>query len=194
MTEASLRTGPTEQDVKNSIVRGSDTRPTAGFNTYLRDQRAGFGREMQQNPQTRLAVAAMAATEHDRDPMGPIEALMNRASLLRRSLNQSIFGHPSFYNPVRTGALQKEMARLQRNPAELAKYNQAIDTVLKGTNLLAGATDQGSGKDPNVNNPSGRIIRFGETYNDFSPGAAAWRRAQQQQVRQSMMVNNIGGQ
>jgi hypothetical protein len=126
----------------------------------------------------------MASFEHDKDPLGPIESLMNRSAMTGRSLQSML--HSGFYGPIKAGLLPGRMAELQRNPAQLARYNAAIDAALNGSNILAGATDQGSPSDPNGQNPSGRIIRFGEVYNDWTPQAAAWRRAQQQRVRAQM--------
>ncbi len=45
----------------------------------------------------------------------------------------------------------------------------AVDAAAT-SNLLKGATDQGSGSDPNVTWPGGKIVRQGETYNDWGGG------------------------
>lgn len=174
---------PTQQDIAATRIAGSDTRPTAGFSTYLRNQRAPLMREINSNPQLKLQVAALASFETPNDPMGMIEALMNRSALTNSTIQNRIWARnregKTFYGPINAGLLNSRMIQLRNNPQELAKYYSAIDTVGQGTNLLAGATDQGSGNDPNVRNPSGRVIRHGETYNDWFPQAATWRHQQQ---------------
>jgi hypothetical protein len=51
------------------------------------------------------------------------------------------------------------------------------------------ATDQGSPGDPKASWPGGRMVRYGEIYNDWASGpggyagAARWRKEQQRHVR-----------
>ena len=52
----------------------------------------------------------------------------------------------------------------------MKKMFGAIDAAAT-SNLLKGATDQGSGNDPNVSWPGGKVVRDGETYNDWGGGA-----------------------
>lgn len=75
----------------------------------------------------------------------------------------------SFYGPVRTGELGRRLAQLERDPARMKKMLGAVDEAA-ASNLLKGATDQGSGNDPNVGWAGGKIVRFGETYNDWGGG------------------------
>jgi hypothetical protein len=186
---AAIGTGvaPDQQSVARSVVRGSDTRPTAGFSPYLRNQRASAAQELR-DPNLRLKMAAMLSLENSGDPIGPAESLFNRSAFYHRSIASLL--SPRFYGSY--GSFGEAMARLQRNPREMAYYNRAIDTAASGSNVLAGATDQGSARpihgrwDPNARNPSGRIIRSGEVYNDHVPAAANWRREQQRRVMMEM--------
>jgi hypothetical protein len=176
---------PTPQDAGRSRPAGTDTTPTAGFSPYLRNQRSRLARELQANPQTRLAVAGMLHLENAADPLGPAESLANRASMTGKSVRSHLFG--GFYGPINRGQLPRAMRMLQQNPRLLAKYNRAIDTALSGSNVLGGATDQGSLRlgDPNSRNPSGRVMRSNEVYNDWGGvrNSAQWRRDQQRAVR-----------
>lgn len=190
---------PDQNMIQQTRLAGTDTPPTPGFSGYLRNERSPYGEEMARDPLMRAAVAAMIATEHASDPVGPVESLMNRAAMSRASLRQRIFGpsfHRSFYGPVRTGAVMSLMRQYQRNGIP-PQFNRAIDTALSGSNILGGATDQGSGRDPNVGWRGGRVIRNREIYNDWGgysgqrgvdarTFAAQWRRRQQEAVRREL--------
>lgn len=181
---------PTPQTVAQTRNMGSDTRPTPGFSNYLRQERSTQARELQANPQLRYAIAAMAATENQADPAGPIEALFNRVNATPGlTLSQAI--SPTFYGPMRDGRMQAMMRRMQQNPALFGRYDQATNAVLSGSNLLAGATDQGSRGDPNAGWSGGRVTRHNEIYNDWGGGRghaanAQYRREQQRRVQQEL--------
>ncbi len=155
---------------------------------YLQNQRQRFADEMRHNPSVRAELAAMATLEHESDPMAPIESLMNRMAYTGGTLHQGL--HSGFYGPINRGQLPGRMAELARNPRRMAQMNAAIDAVLRGSNLLLGATDQGSPGDPNAAWPGGRTVRYGEIYNDWGGGpgghasAARWREEQQRHVRE----------
>jgi len=180
-------TAPTQQDVSASRLAGTDTRPTAGFSPYLAQERAPYAKEID-NPRTALKVATMMSFESSRDPVAVAESLMNRTKYSNSTIDNMV--SPRFYGPMRKPRMwQRRMAELQRNPQQMQRYLNAYRTAAQGTNLLGGATDQGSGRDPNVNHRGGRVIRFNEIYNDWGggpgghAGAAAFRRQQQQRVQ-----------
>lgn len=172
--------------VNRTRMAGSDTRPTTGYSDYLRQQRAPQARELQ-NPRVREQVAGMLITENARDPIGPAESLMNRTSMLRdMGHNGSITRmlHSGFYGPINRGQLNNAIMQYRNNPTLRTRMDNAIDTALSGSNVIAGATDQGLPTDPNGRNPSGRVQRGSEIYNDWGGvrGSANWRRQQQRSV------------
>jgi hypothetical protein len=176
----------TPQFVARSRSAGTSTPPTQGYSGYLRNERSKFRDEISASPRLRAAVAAMLATENSTDPIGPVESLMNRAAMTGRSLQSML--SPSFYGPMRTGAYQRALRQLQANPASMGRYNAAIDMALNGSNVLGGATDQGSGRDPNAGWRGGRVLRSGEVYNDWGGYrghgySRMWRERQQRQVQ-----------
>jgi len=95
--------------------------------------------------------------------------------------------HGAFYGPVNRGQLNRAIAAIERNPQRRARLDAMIDEVLAGSNVIRGATDQGSGRDPNVRWPGGRIVRRGEVFNDWGGGpgghAGARRYREEQQRR-----------
>ena len=166
---------------------------TAGLegSPYLRAERAPYAAEIEKKPALRLRAAAIASLEHESDAAAVIESLVNRSAYTGRSLESGMGGGAhSFYGPVRRGLVPAREAELVRNPARLARLNKAIDQVLAGSNLLRGATDQGSPSDPNGAWQGGRMVRYGEVYNDWGggpgghAGAARWREEQQRHVRE----------
>jgi hypothetical protein len=126
--------------------------------------------------------------EHESDPTAVTESLLNRMDYSQGTIRQGL--HSGFYGPVNRGLLPGRMAQLQRDHARMERINRGIDEALGGSNLLQGATDQGSGNDPNAHWPGGRIMRRGEIYNDWGSGpgghagAAAFRERQQRALRE----------
>ncbi|PWT76104.1 MAG: hypothetical protein C5B60_04495 [Chloroflexi bacterium] len=177
---------PTQAQVRQSVLAGTDTPPTAGFSSYLAQQRSKYREELK-DPRVRAEVAAIAYGENAGDPAAVVERLMNGSDYAKMSLRDMI--HSGFYGPVNRGHLPSMVMHMNRNPTEFAKMNAGIETALRGSNLIGGATDQGSGRDPNVGWSGGRVRRFGEVYNDWGggpgghAGAARWRRQQQEQIR-----------
>jgi hypothetical protein len=183
-----------QASVARSQLTGTNTRPTAGFNSYLAQQRQPQVNELR-DPRTRLQVAGMLALENAKDPIGPAESLMNRTSMLRdMGKNSSIAHmlHSGFYGPINAGQLQKGIQMYQSDPGLKARIDSAIDAAGRGSNVLGGATDQGMATDRNGRNPSGRVTRSGEVYNDWGGvrGSAQWRLQQQRYVQQYL----AGGQ
>jgi len=190
-------TAPTADQVRATRMAGTDTPPTEGFSEYLQSERAHFGEELK-NDKTKWETLAMIALEHGHDPAAVAESLLNRANYAKTSINNML--HSGFYGPINKGMLAREIRMLQRNPEYAAKLNAGLETAMRGSNLLGGATDQGSGRDPNVGHRGGRVTRFGETYNDWGggpgghDGAAAYRRAQQLRVQQEQREGARGKQ
>jgi hypothetical protein len=145
---------------------------------YLRQQRAPLTGELAANPQTKKELAALGTLEHESDATAVVESLYNRTTALNEArakkgqppLTLSHMMKSGFYGPVNKGLLQKRVAELERDPERMKKMMGAIDAA-STSNLLKGATDQGSGHDPNVYWPGGKTVRFGETYNDWGGGA-----------------------
>ena len=177
---------PTADQVRQSRLAGTDTPPTEGFSEALRSDRAKFADELN-NPRTKWEALAVMASEMDVDPAAVAESLLNRSDYAKTSIHNMI--HSGFYNPVNKGALPRIIRNLQANPERTRKMMAGLETAMRGSNLIGGATDQGSGNDPNVGHRGGRVTRFGEVYNDWGggpgghAGAANYRRQQQMRVR-----------
>lgn len=184
-------TAPTQQVVAQSRLAGTDTAPTAGFSPYLAQERSPYVKELD-NPRTALRMAAMMSFEHENDPVAVAESLMNRTKYSNSTLDNML--SPRFYGPMRKPRMfQRRMAELQRNPQRMQKLINAAKTAGQGTNLLGGATDQGSGRDPNVNHRGGRVIRHGEIYNDWGGGPGGHAGAQRFRQEQQQRVRSGGG-
>jgi hypothetical protein len=175
-----------QQSFQRSRPAGTNTPPTPGFSNYLKQQRSRYAQEINSNPNLRPALAAVMATENARDPIGPMESVVNRAAMTGQPLSQML--SPSFYGPMRTGAWQRAYNGYRNNPNSIPpQFTTAINQVLNGSNVLGGATDQGSGADPNTGWSGGRVTRGNETYNDWGGfrghgHAAQWRQEQQRRV------------
>jgi hypothetical protein len=186
--------GPVSTEDPGAGLQGSD---------YLAARRASQMKEIENNPQLKLAIAAMVTKEHESDPVAVMESLANRTDYVNSerakqglppvSLQQMLMGKPggkSFYGPIRSGQLPGAMAALQNDPKRLQRIYDAMGQVYAGSNVLQGATDQGSGNDPNVAWGGGKVVRHGETYNDFGggpgghEGARRYREALQKGVRE----------
>jgi hypothetical protein len=159
----------------------SEAAPAEGGAAFLAEQRAPMVQELENNPRLKVRLAALATLEHESDTTAVVESLYNRTASINEyrasrgqpplSLSDMIYGKggKSFYGPIRAGLLEGRVRELERNPARLDRVMGAIDRA-ETSNLLKGATDQGSGNDPNVNHPGGRIVRGGEVYNDWGGG------------------------
>lgn len=144
---------------------------------FLQQQRAGFAAEMQ-NPSTRRDVAAMAILEGAKDPTRVVESLANRIGFVNNerakkglppiTVEQML--HGGFYGPINRGELPGAVAQLQSNTKLSARINSAIDSVVGGSNLLRGFTDQGLPTDPNGWRLP-HIFTGGNVFNDWNGGA-----------------------
>lgn len=150
----------------------------AGNSEYLKTQRTRFASELAANPQLRSEFAAMISSEQGGDPTAVAESLMNRMALTGGTLAGGL--HSGFYGSRGKWAGVNEIQR--------RRMTSGIDAALGGSNVIRGATDQGSPGDPNAAWPGGRIVRSGEIYNDWGggpgghEGARRFREAQQAQV------------
>lgn len=168
-----------------------------GGSEYLRARRARFAAELNADPALKNELAGVVSMEHESDPTAVTESLMNRMDYSQGSIKSGL--HSGFYGPVNRGMLPSQVAKLQRDPARMARINKGIDAALGGSNLLQGATDQGSGNDPNAHWQGGRVMRGGEIYNDWGggpgghAGAAAFRERQQRAVREGGASKFGGG-
>lgn len=143
---------------------------------YLRQQRAPLTEHLQNDSALKKQLAALATLEHESDATAVVESLYNRTTALNearaakgkapKTLREMMYG--GFYGPAKL--IPGRLAQLERDPARMKKMMDAIDAA-STSNLLKGATDQGSGSDPNVAWPGGKIVRDGETYNDWGGGA-----------------------
>lgn len=189
-------TAPTQQQAQQSRMRGNFTQATPGFSSVLAQERAKFANELN-DPRTRWETLAMISLEMEEDPAAVAESLCNRCDYAKTSIHNML--HSGFYGPVNFGKLAGEIRRLQANPERAAKLNAGLETALRGSNLIGGATDQGSGRDPNVNH-GGANIRYNEVYNDWGggpgghTGAEIYRQRQQQRVRAGMHQAEMGEQ
>jgi hypothetical protein len=154
---------------------------------YLAARRARMKEELDKDPALKERVAATILREHPSDPVAVAESLFNRADYTKSTVRERLTG--AFYGPIRRGMLPGAIAELNRNPKLRESIMRGIDTALGGSNLLHGATDQGSGNDPNVRWQGGRIVRHGEVYNDWGggpgghAGAAKFRENLERHVR-----------
>lgn len=128
-------------------------------------RRAKFAEEIAKNPKLRDELMGMAVTEDAQNPVPVLESLFNRMDFTHGTLEGGL--HSGFYGPINHGKLPGAIAQVQNNPKLKAKMDSAIDTVIAGSNVIHGATDQGLPSDPNGRNPSGRIMINGEVFNDI---------------------------
>lgn len=164
----------------------------SGGAAYLANRRAAFRKELDDNPDTRRLLGAIISAENPGAGPAVAESLMNRTELVNEdrakrglpplTLKDMIRGHPSigggksFYNPMRNGAINDHLRKM--NNSEFAsRMNKYIDRALGGSNVIEGHTDQGSRGDPNYDAGGiGKNIN-GERFNDWGyPGSADFRR------------------
>jgi hypothetical protein len=122
--------------------------------------------EVNRDPATKQLMMQMMATEGG--GAATVESLMNRTAMIR----QKIPGYgikdelkSGFYGPINSGKAQ----RRNISPAEAGKFQQDIDKVVGGSNIIQGRTNQGMITDPGANAP-GRVKVPGssEVYNYWS--------------------------
>lgn len=155
----------------------------------LAKERERFKKELDENPQLKRKLAGLLVRENIGAGPAVIESLLNRLLLegkvkgvvptIAEYLERK--GKRQFYGPIRAGK------NLSISDKEYEKAATFIDEALAGSNIIRGATDQGSGNDPNVGHQGGRIVLNGETFNDFGgfghDVAREFREEQQQRFK-----------
>jgi hypothetical protein len=150
-------------------------------------QRAPMMDEVNKDPATKKLLMQMMSTEGG--GAATVEALFNRVAMIRQkvpgySIKDEL--NSRFYGPLRSGA------RPEISEAQAAQYQQTLDQVGAGSNIIQGRTNQGMASDSGANAP-GRIPVPGssEVYNywsgerggvGFGTGASQQFAEQQQQL------------
>jgi len=163
------------QQGSNGAISGGDRTSggtdlgSGGGAAYLAQRRQRFQQEINGDPELRRKLARLIQAENPRAGTAVMESMFNRLELMEQQtgqrttisdyLNRS--GRNQFYGPIRRGALPNI------NEQQYNRYSGNIDEALRGSNQIRGATDQGSGNDPNVRHQGGRVSIGGETFNDF---------------------------
>ena len=109
--------------------------------------------ELDEDPETKLLAMQMLDTEGG--GAATMESLVNRTAMIREkipgwTLNDEL--NSGFYGPINRGYAQTR----DLHPGAVAKYQEDIDKVRAGSNIIEGRTDQGYPGDPNWRGP-GRV-------------------------------------
>jgi hypothetical protein len=149
--------------------------PTGALSSTLAQQRAGFERELRENPALRDKVMRIAANEQGRNPHGTqavLESMMNRAIVRGTNLETQA----RWFRGERRGYYA--MGNMGRGALEHPAHRQILEhglaNALGGSNISNYATDNSSGSLAARERASGSF-RFrsgytGETF--FAPGTA----------------------
>jgi hypothetical protein len=153
-------------------------------NSYIAKQRAVFATEIA-NTTAHGLICAMMVTEDANNPVPVLESLQNRTLMVRsqgqqKTLTQMIEG--GFYGPYNRGQYPHTLVELRASPALQNRMNAAIATVMGGSDVIAGHTDQGLPTDPggHYEMAHSHVMINGEVFGDWGGGAgyvanAAWR-------------------
>jgi hypothetical protein len=152
-------------------------------NPYIAQQRAQFADQIT-DPTTHDQVCAMMITEDGAHPEPCLESLLNRILYCNsHGYKQTVLSmlHSGFYGPYNRGTYPRTIRQLHASPSLQARMNAAIATVMAGSDLIHGFTDQGLPTDPNgMRQPQMHL--GGNIFNDWGggpgghDGAEAWRR------------------
>lgn len=160
-----------------------------GGSQFLQSQRQKYIDELNKNPALARKLADLVRHEDQAGGPAVVESLFNRLAFmesqgkgttLENYLNRQ--GNKQFYGPIRNGEITGNLNEKQFNSIWKKNIEPAFTS-----NILKGATDQGSGNDPNVQHQGGRIKVPGsnEVYNDWGAlghdKARKWREDQQKQ-------------
>lgn len=154
-------------------------------NPYIVQQRAQFATQLA-DPTTHDQVCAMMITEDGANPVPCLESLLNRILYCNATpgQNRTILSmlHGGFYGPYNRGMYPNTISQLHASQLLQKKMDAAIATVMAGSDLIFGFTDQGLPTDPNgMRQPQMRL--GGNIFNDWGggpgghDGAEAWRQA-----------------
>jgi len=151
-------------------------------NSYIAQQRAQFAVQLA-DPALVDEVCAMMITEDAAHPVPCLESLFNRILYCQANgQNHSILAmlHGGFYGPYNRGQYPATIRALHGNALLQARMKAAIATVMGGSDLIQGFTDQGLPTDPNgQRQPQMRL--GGNIFNDWGGGpgghdaAEKWR-------------------
>jgi murein L,D-transpeptidase YcbB/YkuD len=151
-------------------------------NPYIAQQRAQFAAQIA-DPATHDQVCAMMITEDGVHPVPCLESLLNRILYCNsHDYKQTVLSmlHSGFYGPYNRGTYPRTIRQLHASPALQARMNAAIATVMAGSDLIHGFTDQGLPTDPNGQRQPQTHLG-GNIFNDWGGGpgghngAEAWR-------------------
>jgi hypothetical protein len=106
----------------------------------LAEQRAGFKKEFENNPQ--LKKFAIDAMQHEGGIQSNMEQLFNYASMRHMTIQQAL--HSGQYGPV-----NKHLISGNISAKTAAEGESALEKVFAGSNITDYATDQGMRGDPN---------------------------------------------
>ena len=170
-----------------------------GGRDHYRKLREPFAAELK-DPSTRRLLKGIISAENPGAGSAVAESLMNRTAMVNEqraakgqpplTLKAMIQGDPSlgggksFYNPIRTGAINQHLARVDADKGYSAKLDSYITSALGGADTIAGHTDQGSKGDPNYDAGGIGVNINGERFNDWGYGGSrAWREKNQALAR-----------
>jgi hypothetical protein len=177
----------------------------AGEAAFLAEKRAGFKKELDENPATRELLGGIISAENPGAGPAVAESLMNRTELVNQdrakrglpplTLHDMIVGKDgkSFYGPMRTGAINQHLARMRSDPKYAAAMNARIDQALGGSNTIQSNTDQGSAGDPNYVAGGVGVNINRERFNDWGyRGSREWRLQRQRDIAAARDRQNSG--
>ena len=154
------------EQAKPSVNGGNGTTYSdipEGFSVKAPSWREDIMSELDKDPATKKLTMQMLDTEGG--GKATMEALVNSTAMIRQkipdwSLKDELTS--GFYGPINRGYAQT----LNLHPDTIKRYQQDIDAVRAGSNVIAGRTDQGYRGDPNWQGP-GRVIPPGSSRDEI---------------------------
>ncbi len=179
-------------------------------NSYIAQQRAQFAKDLADptvyemgrggSATIREQVCAMMITEDGAHPEPCLESLFNRILYCNsHGQTQTIVSmlHGGFYGPYNRGKYPGVVHVLRTSPHLQARMDAAIATVMAGSDLIHGYTDQGLPTDPNGRRQP--QFRLGvNIFNDWGggpgghDGAEAWRQVFEATAAKAVAPLNSG--